>query len=180
MLYCFATLQCIAHLADLSTSCHTASEPKQLLSRCISRVKGQHPDFVLCCCHSVTTFTSTQVAVLAPIPCSHTPLLQPHLLKTHMLQVLRRFWQALVAKTWSLYKRTTYFLCLVIDPSLGGPYWVHYPEGAGEWAITSYMVSIMLYTMVSSPTHHISLLVPCHVSHMILMYSVGADCMRGA
>lgn len=75
-------------------------------------------------------------------------------LNTHVLQVLQKSWQALAAKTCRLYTRTASLFCLMVDPSIGGPYWVHYPQGTGEWAITFYFIFVTMYAMVSSPPPH--------------------------
>ena len=82
-----------------------------------------------------------------PLCCSSTWME----LTSHVLQVLQKTWQAFATKTCRLYTRTASVFCLAIDPSIGGPYWVHYPQGTGEWAITFYIIFITLYTMVSSP-----------------------------
>ena len=72
-----------------------------------------------------------------------------------MLQILLASWQALLGKTCSLYSRTASWFSLVIDPFIGGPYWVYYPCGTCEWAVTSYAIFIILYTKVGSLCHTI-------------------------
>lgn len=38
-----------------------------------------------------------------------------------------------------------------MDPFIGGRYWVYYPYGTGEWAVTTYVIFVMMYARVGSP-----------------------------